>query len=485
MHLLQSAWLLAILCVSTFAYGANLSQTVNALGAQSGLRSGSYGVAVVDCDGRLRAGIDAHTARIPASNMKLLSSGTAIATLGPKHLFRTRLLRDGDDIVLVGDGDPALADPELFPDMKDAHGRAMTADGVLDIWAEAIEQAGMSSVNRLVIDDRIFDQQFTHPSWPANQLSRHYCAGSAGLNFHRNMLHLRPEPGQGQPRLDDVRPAVPFMPIENRLKSHRTKTEVSATRTNGGDSIVVSGTIAQKIVEPIAVTVHDMPLLTGRMLADRLTRRGIEVAMVTRPNTGEQFNLASPLGPDIVTPIARVLERCNVDSCNIYADALLKRSAHEATKQPGSWRDGAALVRREVHARTGTNKVEIADGSGMSQENKVSPFVLATWLASFDRGTPEGDALLGSLSTLQKGTLKRRFESLKLSGCTLAAKTGYISGASTLSGVITAPDGQCAAFSVLCNNLQTTTSAKALQRDVIEAVAKWLVRNPPARRAAA
>lgn len=485
MHLLRHAWVLAILCVTSIALGADLSQTIDALGARSGLRSGTYGVAVVDCNGRLRAGIDARTARIPASNMKLLSSGTAIATLGPNHVFRTRLLRVGDDIVLVGDGDPALADPELFADMKDAHGRSMTADGVLDIWAEAIEQTGMPSVNRLVIDDRIFDQQFTHPSWPANQLSRHYCAGSAGLNFHRNMLHLRPEPGQGGPRLDDVRPAVPFLQIDNRLKAHRTKTEISATRTIGGDAIVVSGTIAQKIVEPIDVTVHDMPLLTGRMLADRLTRRGIEVAMVTRPNAGEQFNAASPLGPDIVTPMATVLEQCNVESRNIYADALLKRSAHEATKRPGSWRDGAALVRREVQARTGTNMVEVADGSGMSQENKVSPFVLATWLASFNRGTPKGDALLDSLSTLQKGTLKRRFESLNLSGCTLEAKTGYIKGASTLSGVITAPDGRCAAFSVLCNNLKTTTSAKKLQRDVVEAVSKWLVRNQPVRRTAA
>ena len=121
----------------------------------------------------------------------------------------------------------------------------------------------------------------------------------------------------------------------------------------------------------------------------------------------------------------------------------------------------------------------------MSQENKVSPFVLATWLASFNRGTPKGDALLDSLSTLQKGTLKRRFESLNLSGCTLEAKTGYIKGASTLSGVITAPDGRCAAFSVLCNNLKTTTSAKKLQRDVVEAVSKWLVRNQPVRRTAA
>jgi len=483
MHLLRHAALLVAACLTTVAPAAGLSETIDALAARSSLKAGTWGVAVVDCDGTLLAGIDSRTPRIPASNMKLLSSGTAIATLGPRHMFRTRLLRVGDDIVLVGDGDPALADPDLLADMTDTFGRALTADGVLDIWADAVEQTGITSVDRLVIDDRIFDRQFTHPSWPTDQLNRYYCAGSAGLNFHRNVLHLRPGPGRGSagPRLDDVRPAVPFLSIENRLRRHRTKSEVSATRTIGGDTIVVSGTIAKQLVKPVDVTVHDMPLLTGRMLADRLTRRGIDVSMVTRPNVGEQFDAATPIGPDIVTPMAVVLEQCNTQSSNIYADALLKRSAWEATRRPGSWRDGAALIRREVKARTGTNIVEVADGSGMSQENKVSPYVLAMWLASFDRGTPGGDAMLDSLSTLERGTLKRRFSSMELSSCTLVAKTGYISGASTLTGVITAPDGRCAAFSVLCNGLKDTTAAKKLQRNVVEAVAQWLaaqVRSP-------
>jgi len=174
--------------------------------------------------------------------------------------------------------------------------------------------------------------------------------------------------------------------------------------------------------------------------------------------------------------MATVLERCNVESRNIYADALLKRAAHEATHRPGSWRDGAALVRREVRARTGTDVVEVADGSGMSRRNAVSPMVLAKWLASFKRGTPEGDALLDSLSTQDRGTISRRFGgALKLAGCTIEGKTGYIRGVSTLSAVITAPDGRCAAFSVLCNGIGgDTTAAKKLQRSVVEAIAVWL-----------
>jgi len=469
----------ALTLLSSIASADSLQGTIDGIARTSTLTSGTYGVAVVSCDGdQVLADINAQAPRIPASNQKLLSSGTAIVALGPDYTFRTRLLQRGDEVILVGDGDPGLADPELLVDTIDAFGRPLTADGVLDIWADAIQNAGLTHVERLVIDDRVFDQQFIHESWPKDQLNLHYCAGSAGLNFHRNMLELfpQPHPRGGRPVLDDVRPAVPFLPIDNQLKRHAKDNAVHAVQKAGEDTIVVTGKVAKKTVVPIAVTVRDMPLLTGRMLADRLQRRGIEVAMVARASDNEHFADAHPIGPDIVTPMATVLERCNVESRNIYADALLKRAAHEATHRPGSWRDGAALVRREVRARTGTDVVEVADGSGMSRRNAVSPMVLAKWLASFKRGTPEGDAMLDSLSTQDRGTIDRRFGgTLKLAGCTIEGKTGYIRGVSTLSAVITAPDRRCAAFSVLCNGIVgDTTAAKKLQRSVVEAIAAWL-----------
>ncbi|HLL90279.1 MAG TPA: D-alanyl-D-alanine carboxypeptidase, partial [Tepidisphaeraceae bacterium] len=47
---------------------------------------------------------------IPASNLKLLTTAAALERLGPDFKFRTRLARRGDDLVLVGDGDPSLGD---------------------------------------------------------------------------------------------------------------------------------------------------------------------------------------------------------------------------------------------------------------------------------------------------------------------------------------------------------------------------------------
>ena len=51
---------------------------------------------------------------IPASNMKCFSTGVALVELGPTFSFKTELQLIGNDLVLVGDGDPTTADPETF-----------------------------------------------------------------------------------------------------------------------------------------------------------------------------------------------------------------------------------------------------------------------------------------------------------------------------------------------------------------------------------
>ena len=54
--------------------------------------------------------INAKDLMIPASNMKLLTTGTALHVLGPDFEFKTRLLREGERLIVLGDGDPAFGE---------------------------------------------------------------------------------------------------------------------------------------------------------------------------------------------------------------------------------------------------------------------------------------------------------------------------------------------------------------------------------------
>src|SRR5688500_5477715 len=50
---------------------------------------------------------------MPASNMKLPTSATALDTFGSQKIWRTWLAMDGDDLWLIGSGDPAPGDLKI------------------------------------------------------------------------------------------------------------------------------------------------------------------------------------------------------------------------------------------------------------------------------------------------------------------------------------------------------------------------------------
>lgn len=73
-----------------------------------------WSVSVADGRGRLLAEVNGTQPRIPASNMKLVSTAFALDRLGPDHRLATRLWRLPDgSLRLTGEGDPDLALPQL------------------------------------------------------------------------------------------------------------------------------------------------------------------------------------------------------------------------------------------------------------------------------------------------------------------------------------------------------------------------------------
>ena len=70
---------------------------------------------------------------IPASNMKLLVTSAALDFFGPDHAFNTYLALDGDDLWIIGTGDPAIGDDSIAG-RRTTSGNTMT---VLENWSRA------------------------------------------------------------------------------------------------------------------------------------------------------------------------------------------------------------------------------------------------------------------------------------------------------------------------------------------------------------
>jgi D-alanyl-D-alanine carboxypeptidase/D-alanyl-D-alanine-endopeptidase (penicillin-binding protein 4) len=438
--------------------------------------------------------LDADEPMIPASNMKLMTTAAATELLGPGFVFTTELIevsaedyhgRDYDPqldqagaLMIMGSGDPALGDPKLLREHLD-----IDAEQLLDTWVDAIVETGRQRFAAIVIDDRIFDRQFVHPSWPVDQLNRWYCAEVAGINFHDNCLDVIPRPTRSglAPEID-LFPEAPFLDTTNRAKTGRDDS-FWISRKLDENQFTFHGSVRHQPTQGIPVTVHDPPEFFARLLVHRLAQKGVTVDAVHRPADG-----AAPLPGRtlhiIRTTLPLVLERTNRNSQNLFAEALLKRMGHQVTGSPGSFENGAAAVRIYLRNTLGPRSAvaSVADGSGMSRDNRVTARLLVRLLEHMHR-SEHADTFRKSLSFAGKtddgkhvglGTLDGRFRDLE-PGAWVFGKSGYLRGVSALSGYLVFPDPdqpdqhRVIAFSILFNGFKPPLSNRTL-KDLQDAV---------------
>lgn len=413
-----------------------------------------------------------------ASNMKLLTSGAALHVLGANFEFRTAMRWDGRRLVITGDGDPAFGDPELLALMGSADKPGMDIEQFINLWVNAIAEAKISTIDELIVDDRIFDRQFVHPRWPADQLNARYCAQAAGFNFHLNILHVYPSPrAANRPLIRFTRPDAPWLAIQNRATSETGPNDSNTawiSRPNNTNDLTLFGNVKFAYQIPVPVTFHNPPQFFADLMADRLKKAGVKVTTARVAAIDDPPASGDIIGPVVATPISTVLTRCNRDSVNLYAESLIKRLGHELTKQPGSWENGPTVLRHIVLDRLRDPSVviglSVSDGSGLSRDNRVPAGLFTAWLCSFSEDSKLRDIYVDSLAVGgETGTLGKRFNGTNLHGAIINAKSGYIDGVSTLSGYVTMPDGSRRAFSVLVNGFQKGQlwRAKDLQERVV------------------
>lgn len=468
-------------------------QIIDAIAAA---RMGNAGLAVSirDCQsGREVLSIEsddpARRSLIPASNLKLITSGFALATLGKDYEFRTLVLLQGNRLIVRGSGDPAVGDPALLERL------GMSPDSFIDTVVNAIVAAGATRIDEIILDDRVFDRTLLHPDWPADQLNRAYCAPVCGINFHANVLSVHASPARraGEPPVVRTEPSAPWIEVDrSRARTvSQGNTQIWLEHGSGPTRFNLHGSV-RTAIQPVQVTVRDPGLLFGSLLGDALMARGVG----GRPGPGGKpsaptvryaeplENLTAPPGVEravtmIKTPIDVVLERCNVESDNLYAECLLKAAANRVTGQPGAWPNGSAAVRMMIRDRLGSEAatdLTMADGSGMSRANRVTARLMTAWLAAMAQDAEVGPAFIESLAlAAQEGTVRSRFRKSRLDG-EVRAKSGYIREVRTLSGYVSARSGgERLAFSVLINQVPAggDQRAKELHERIVEIVDTW------------
>ena len=408
---------------------------------------------------------------IPASNLKLVTTSAALDRLGPGFRFRTALVRRGDDIALIGDGDPTFGDAAL---LKRVGWETTT---VFQKWAKQLKDSGVTRVHDVLVDDSIFDQNFVHPNWPVKQQHLAYVAGVAGMNLNANCLDFYLKTGAfAQPVSYVTDPPATLLNIRNDCVTGN-ENAVWLSRDPNSSDLLLKGQIDVPNVEPISVTVQDPPLFAAGVLAKELLRCGITVSgKVARDRTIRTSIATLPAGSVLAiheTPIASVLGRANKDSMNLYAEALCKRLGAEVSGQSGSWANGLpALKAFLTKAGVDPSQYALDDGCGLSHKNSISPLAL-TQLLSFDYFSPNKQAFMASMGVagVDGRYLQSRFPNSDLRGRVLL-KSGFVNNVSGISGYLHAKDGRWYAFSILMNGIPDggNSGAKALQERIVKAL---------------
>ncbi|MEM8784066.1 MAG: D-alanyl-D-alanine carboxypeptidase/D-alanyl-D-alanine-endopeptidase [Planctomycetota bacterium] len=432
---------------------------------------------------------------IPASNLKLLTTAAALDRLGPEFVFTTDLevlpplLADGSsvadappDLRLTGSGDPALGDDALLAALD------LEPDGVLDKFVEAVVATGHRRFGTLLLDDDVFDDVQVHPTWPSDQLDKHYCAPVAGLNFHGNVLDVLYVPAalRGEAPTVQVFPWWPQLETVNRAVTG-PRDAFWITRASDRNRFTFGGQVRNVRGTPLRSTVHDPPTFLGQLLQHRLREAGVAVDRVARvdvqapPRDGEVLYR-------VQTTLPGVLDRTNQDSANLFAEALFKRLGFELTGAPGSFDSGAAAVRTYLQERMG-HRIAVAlvkpvDGSGLSRDNRVTPRALVEVLRDMHDRPDLADVYRESLAVPgESGTLRRRGSDLP-QGVRVYAKSGFIAGVSGLSGYLVVRDptvidgARTLAFSMLFNGFtppRNNATMKTAQDRLLEAWAEHLL----------
>lgn len=416
------------------------------------------------------------TALIPASNMKVVTSAAALVLLGPDWHFETRceargVLRDGvleGDLCVRAGADP-LYDPEAGGEVA----------GLLEPLTRALAARGLRRIRGdLVLDEGSYLEPGPGPGWPpASQSWQEHCALSGGFTANGGCLTANVRAGAvGARAWSEVRPAAHGLARvgEVRTVAAGARLDVAVGAVPG--RVTLRGEFPANLEAwSDRFAAPDPVELFGNCLRAALEDAGIAVegALVRRRGDPEGELLAV-----LRTPIADALYPTNLDSMNSIADQLFF-ALGDALGEGGTRAGGERATRRALRLLgVPTEGLVQVDGSGLSRDSRLTARQLTALLSATRALEPRAAELFYDTLPVagESGSLARRMRESPARG-RVHAKTGWIEGASALSGFVETAAGERLVFSILVGYPRAgglnTHCWKPMQDAICEELVGW------------
>ena len=450
---------------------AQVQEAIESIISDPAVENAVIGIYAISGNGRMLADINAKTMMVPASNMKLISTGTAIHKLGPDYRFETAIGHDGaiedgvlkGNLYIIGGGDPTLGSKDSI---------AVSLDKVFAQWESMVRKAGIKKIEgRIIGDGRSFDGMMEEPTWLWNDIGTYYGAGTSGLMFYENMQSFNVAAGDsvGAPvKISPSYPDAPWMEFRYNCTTGENGTgdQLFMYTSDLAPVAEIRGTFGLDRGKKRLDCSNKFPEYTcAYYFAEYLKKKGIQCTegagdykLDSDWNANGEINI---LGRIYSPTLERIIFETNHASNNIYAETLLRGLSREMTGS--ACYDSAYVALGDVFKELGValKGADIQDGSGLSRQNYVSAEFFCRFLEGM-MSSPHFDAYAASLpSPGGNGTLSYNMKSYPASVRErILVKSGSMNGVRCYSGYIIPTEGckdDCIIFSILVNNCTAPT----------------------------
>jgi serine-type D-Ala-D-Ala carboxypeptidase/endopeptidase (penicillin-binding protein 4) len=405
--------------------------------------------------------------RNPASTMKVLTTYTALETLGPAYTWRTRAYATGPirdqvlqgNLVLVGGGDPYMTAERWWS------------------FVSGLRQAGIQRIaGDVIIDNTLFAQQGEDRGSFDNRPYRTYnvLPDALMVNFQTVTVNVVPDPATGSVRAS-ANPWPANLTLDNSVRldpgsCRRGAGGLVVGMPDGpsGSRIAVSGRYAAGC---------------GQFSVPRAVMRAPDFAFGLFKALWQQSGGAIDGGMKVgVLPadarllythdslsLAEIIRLVNKFSSNVMARTLFLTLAAEKSGRPATSAGGRQAVLDFLASRgISIPELVLENGSGLSRDERITAQGMADVLlaAYHSQYMPEFAASLPMSAT--DGTLRHRFRSGDMQG-RLRMKTGTLEDVSALAGYVNAASGRTFIAVIILNDPKADAGVgHAVQAELVD-----------------
>ena len=391
--------------------------------------------------------------------------------------IHTRLAYNGEivdstlmgNLYVIGDFDPEFMENDM------------------DEMIRSVSASGISSVKgKLIGDVSMMDSVYWGPGWSWDDTPESFQPYYSPLMLNRGCVNVTVSPAANGERGEvSVRPESDYYSIDNKSVTMQPKAgglNITRQWLTNSNKLIITGNVSRKSGR--TVNMFDSKNMFMTTFRHKLHAKGITLDSDSIYFESVQRGVKHDVAGDsviacnneltdlcvITRPLRQVLKRALKESDNLSAEALFYHSARYLKKKHVNLtnKDGQEAIDLFLKKEIGADPddYEIVDGSGVSLYNYISPNLLMGYL-KYAYGRQDVFPLFFDALPVSgvDGTLKYRM--YKTSAYRrIHAKTGTVSGISSLAGYAMHPDGRKYAFVIMNQNILHSRPAREFQDKV-------------------